>query len=311
MIKKRINISYWLSGIAIAVVLAVSVFLSYYIAFKGYSISHKNVVPISKGVLDLRGIDMGGRLMTLEGEVEFYWKKLLEPTDFKSSEITPDAYVQIPGVWNGLNIDNEKLPGFGYGTYRFKILVSEIEHFAIAVNEFDCAYKMWVNSEVVGSGKVGRSKEEMTPSWKRRTIHSHPDEGGVLDVVIQISNFHHRKGGAEDPMIFGLMSEVIYYRYVHLGTNSFLLGVLLVMCIYHILLYVYRRKDKSLILFGAVCFVMAIRLITTGEKLILELFPGLPWLMALKFEYLSYKLALPLMLGFVHLNYPNEVSKHW
>jgi signal transduction histidine kinase len=310
MLHKKVNITYWLSGIAIVVVLMVAIFLSYYLAFKGYSISHRNVIPIRKGVLDLRGTVMHNRLMTVEGDVEFYWKKLLSPDDLKSSIVQPDTYIEIPGIWNGHIINDETLTGFGYGTYHFKILVSDMDHYAFAINEFDCAYKIWINNEVATGGRVGISKKEMKPSWKRKTIHTHPDENGVIDVVIQISNFHHRKGGAEDAMVFGLMPEVIYYRYAHLATSSFLLGVLLVMCIYHFLLYVYRRKDWSNILFGAICFVMAIRLITTGEKLIVELFPAISWLTSLKLEYLSYKIVVPLMIGFVSLNYPGEVSKY-
>jgi signal transduction histidine kinase len=186
-------------------------------------------------------------------------------------------------------------------------LAPEKKQYAIRVKEFDTAYKLWVNGQYIEAGKVGKSEEEMTPNWKRNEIIFEPDNGKI-EVIIQISNFLHRKGGAEDRMFFGTAQNIIQYKQRIIITNAFLLGILAILSIYHFILYVYRH-EKSTLIFSLLCFFIALRLLTTSEKIIFELFPDINWLLGIKLEYISYKIALPLLVAFIHSLYPGYLSK--
>ncbi len=298
---------FWLIIIAISFFLLLAINFAYFLGFKSLSVVSPAQIKMVNAVADFSNYSFF-KNSKLKGETYFYWEKLLSPAHFQDSVPIPDAIAQIPGIWNNIEVRGKKIGSNGYGTYFFKIITPDNELYAITIKEFDCAYRLWANNEEVTAGTIGTNKKEMKPNWKRNTIYFQPINNEVR-VIIQVSNFHHRKGGAEDMMVFGRSEKIIYYKYAQLGITLLLFGVLLVMFMYHLLLFINRQNDLSLILFSAICLVFSIRLLTTGEKLIFELFPDFNWYLAIKLEYLSYKLAAPLSLGFIYVFYPNEVSK--
>ena len=80
-----------------------------------------------------------------------------------------------------------------------------------------------------------------------------------------------------------------------------LIGVLLIMGLYHFAIFTLRRKDRAPLWFGCLCVVMALRQIFTSS--FVELFDSAPstaefeWL--LKFEYLSIYFATAVFLSFI------------
>lgn len=297
----------WLIIAAIAVFLLLAFNFTFFLGYKSIPVLKSSDIKINKGVADFRSYTFHQNLK-LKGEALFYWKKLLTPLDFKDSIPQYDTLAPVPGIWNQLKINGHKLGSFGYGTYYFKILVPDSGMYAITLRGFDCAYRIWINNEEASAGKVGISKKTMTPGWKRNTVYFNAP-GGEARVVIQISNFYHRKGGAEDAMVFGKYKSIIYYKHIQLSVTMLLLGVLLIVFIYHILLFSHRQNDHSLILFSALSLAFSVRLICTGEKIIFEIFPNIHWYITIVLEYLSFVVALPLFLAFVYQLFPDEISK--
>ncbi|TAJ08209.1 hypothetical protein DMA11_21340 [Marinilabiliaceae bacterium JC017] len=267
---------------------------------------------IHRGVLDLSDFDFNKiQLIHLHGDVEFYWEKLLTLQDFNNdNEVCHDGYIKVPGIWNGYEMPDTIIGGSGYATYRFKIKVPEDGWYGLKIKEFDCAYNLWFNGEKVSVGQVGASKEQTIPSWKREEVNA-LSVNKTLDVVLQVANFHHWKGGAEDVMLLGKSRDVIGYKNQQIAVGFFLLGCLLIMAIYHLGVYFFRSKERFVILFSLLCFAIIFRLLTTGEKIILDLFPSLSWYVAIRIEYVSYAFAVPLFLAFIHSFYPEDVSKHF
>ncbi|MGB4536780.1 MAG: hypothetical protein WBI34_11495, partial [Tenuifilaceae bacterium] len=72
----------------------------------------------TKGVLNLQGVDIEAcDIIKLEGEVEFYWKQLLEPADFLDTTHQHNCqYVYIPKSWDNYTFKDKKLPREGYCT---------------------------------------------------------------------------------------------------------------------------------------------------------------------------------------------------
>jgi two-component sensor histidine kinase len=79
--------------------------------------------------------------------------------------------------------------------------------------------------------------------------------------------------------------------------------------IYHIGLFLAWRKDKSPLWFGMVCISLAIRTATTGEKVILGLFPNLTWEMLTRIEYISGYITLPFFVLYISSLYPKQTSQ--
>jgi signal transduction histidine kinase len=239
----------------------------------------------------------------LQGEVEFYWNKLLEPDDFKkeSCELSPN-YIEIPLEWNDFTVDGEKIGAFGYGTYRFNILVHSPGIYSLKISEFESAFRIWINAkDFGGAGKVGTTKKEMRPSWQRQEFDFYvPDN--TIEVILQISNFQHRLGGASEFILFGKAESLRRFKNIRLSIETFLLGLLTILALYHLTLYHYRQKDKSILYFSLLTLFILLRLSTTGEKILLEFFPMIPWSIAVRIEYLSLPLiGMCLTIFFYHM----------
>lgn len=271
--------------------------------------STKVTAHIVKGVFSIPDSLSHQKYFGLNGEAEFYWNKLLTPSQLDSSDVKPDGYLHIPGLWNGMVVDGQKVGGRGYATIRFWMNLPPGASYGIKFREYDCAYKVWVNGKLrLECGNVGKSRAEERPSWIRKTLFFYSWDRSN-EVVIQMSNFRHWKGGPEDTMIFGKASDIITLNEAMLALSYFIFGVILVMGLYHFVLYVFRRKDRSSLIFSLFCLVVNLRLFTTGEKMIYRLFPDFDWLIALKLEYFSFILVPPIFLNFIRQIYPHLLSR--
>lgn len=267
-------------------------------------------ISSTKGIVDLSSINFNTKkTINLIGESEFYWQQLLTPTDFSNStKPAISGYAPIPGLWNGLKIDNKTLTGDGYATYRLLIKVKDDGRYGIRIKEFDCAYRLWANGEMVEAGQVGTCKNNMVPSWQRNEVYFNAVNHQV-ELILQISNFQHWKGGPEDMMTFGKSRNIILYKRQHLMAAYFLTGLFLILCIHYLGIYLFRPIDKSSLLFSLLCLAITARLVTTNEKILLDLFPSFPWAIAIRIEYISYMLAAPLFTAFYHYLFPKQISQ--
>ena len=264
-----------------------------------------------QGVFDLSKVDFSEqKFVRLRGEVEFYWNALLSPDDLRdpSQEHTPH-YVTIPSAWNGETINGEAIGGRGFATYHFKIRVNSPGMYGLKIKEFESAFHIWINGEDYGgAGSVAENRKDMTPSWQRREFSLYvPDK--TVDVVLQISNFHHRLGGASEIMLFGSLESIQLIKGMRTGLETFLLGLLMLLVMYHLTLYIYRKSDKSLIYFALTSLFILLRLSTTGEKLLLGLFPFIPWGAAIRIEYISLPLIGISLVNFIRYMLPDDIPR--
>lgn len=250
-----------------------------------------------------------GDIHKLHGEVEFYYDTLLTPADFNQSPTPiPSGLIQIPGKWNNFMVDSETINGHGKGTYRFEVNVPEKGWYGFKIKEFKSAYKLWVNNECLGgAGSISSKKTNMVPSRLRKEYYFLSDSNKI-EVIIQASNFHHYKGGATETIIFGLSKDIINYKIIQFAIEVFIFGVLFILFIYHLTLFAYRPKDKSTLYFSLLCLAMLLRLGYTGEHILLEIAPFVPWAIATRIEYISFFSVPIFTVLFAQILFPNEIS---
>jgi hypothetical protein len=233
----------------------------------------------SDGVLDLTGWDFAADgNVNLNGEWEFYWKELKEPADFvQHSEIlSSKRLINLPASWNSYLLDREKLGGSGYATFRLKVLLPVSESVkSLSLPSISTAHKLWVNGEMLSfQGKVSAVLEGAIPKYYPQIIELKQAKG-ELELIIQVSNFNHRRGGIWQPITLGNSDQVHLDRERQLIADLFLFGALLIIGIYHLMFFALRKKDKSPLYFGLFCMLAAIRILLVGEILILNYFPNL------------------------------------
>ena len=152
-------------------------------------------------------------------------------------------------------------------------------------------------------GKIGKSDKEATPAYLPQVV-SIPNNTESIEILIQVANFDHAKGGLVEAITIGNLLELQKLRENNLLIDLFLVGALTLMGIYHLGLFTLRRKDKSTLYLGLFCFLMVMRNLYPDEYYWYTLFPNFPWTLGIKLEYLTLIFATPTFLLFLNSIYP-------
>ncbi|HEX3043476.1 MAG TPA: ATP-binding protein [Bacillota bacterium] len=265
------------------------------------------------GVLDLTGWDLGNdRFVGLNGEWELYWDQLLEPGDFHQVA-TPvkSCFINVPGVWTSSGIGAAKFPQDGFATYRLLVKTKPgHDILTIKTKYMFSAYKLWVNGKLLcARGVVGKTSRDSVPRFAPDMV-SFPVDGQLLEVVVQISNFGFRRSGFFRAVVLGTEKGIEDASRLLFGIDLFLFGSFVIMGVYHLGLFFFRRKDKVSLYFGIICLIVALRTVVMGEMVLYSLLPNLPLGLFLKLASLTMELGLPVVVMSMQALYPEE-SPGW
>ena len=273
----------------------------------------KNVtkLPIKNGVLDLTDWNFEEEgIIELSGEWNFYWNQLLTYEDLISKNVNDTGIIKVPSAWNGYKLDNEELRGQGFATYGLKVILNEdTKNLALHLSDMSSAYNLYINGELVArNGVVG--KDKYTTKEEGRTLIADFDpKDSTLEILLQVSNFEHRKGGAWDKIFMGSRESIQSMRNKEVFTEVFLFSSIFIMAFYHLVIYLIYRKKVSYLFFGMLCIAVSIRIIVTNSRSLLIMFPNLNWSYMLRLEYLSFYLTVPLFGTCIYHIFKSQFSK--
>jgi signal transduction histidine kinase len=241
------------------------------------------------GEIDLRKINNPEKfIVKLNGEWEFYWAKMLRPDDFKLNSIKPDYFGKVPSYWTDYPQESVKTEKSGYATYRLKVLLPSgfKSPLAFDLPVFDSSYNIFLNGKYLGgNGVPGKSENETKPEYKRNFFRVVP-ESDTLDVIINVSNYHHRRGGFWLPLKIGTFSEVQRKMANSWASEWSVITILLGFSVFFLFFFILSPKDKEMIFLSITTFGLALRPLFTSHFLILNLF-DLDWIWIIRFEYLG------------------------
>jgi diguanylate cyclase (GGDEF)-like protein len=260
------------------------------------------------GILDLTQWQPEKEVIRLDGEWEFYWNRLLEPPELNNIGTKKDGYINLPSSWNKYTINDKKLPGDGYATFRLLFKTDKSSRLAIKIPRIFTSYDLWVNKErIASSGTTGKSREAMTPQYLPQVAFFEAKQG-ENEIVIQVSNFYHRSGGILESLILGNEKWILDLRYRNLASELLLFGSLMIIGAYHLALFLFRGKDYSPLCFGLFCILVSIRTLLVGERFFIYLLPGFNWEIAHKIQTAVFYLGTPLITMFFKSIFPQDVS---
>jgi hypothetical protein len=261
-------------------------------------------IDVRKGIADIRNYNFqeNGPL-ELSGEWEFYMSQFLAPADFTNETRHAKDYVDFPSVWN-----NSSGPqNFGFATYRLTVLVDRNEHLALYVPHAYSSYKLWANgTEISINGLVGKSRESSIPKWLPLTVNL-AQGVDTLNLVLQISNFHHAIGGIRKPFVIGRHDEMLFRNAVAMNSNIVLIGGLAGMSVIYLFVFLLYRSN-SVVLFAMMSLVWGIRAAFSNQYVAIKYFPNFPWELAVKIEYISLFLIMVVAMLFIGSLFKEDVN---
>ncbi|MEE2745041.1 MAG: 7TM diverse intracellular signaling domain-containing protein, partial [Bdellovibrionota bacterium] len=195
--------------------------------------------------------------MSLKGDWGFYWKKLLDPEKVQKGEIPEGEWRPSHGVWSG------KRGSKGHASYLMKVEGLRPGKYVLGKTYIYNSFKIFVISpqkiqKVFDIGDVSTKKKEDAPFIDYLAGHFSVGEGPFY-ILVQVSNYSFRNGG-----IFGFFTLTSKNKFDkdHLSTiimDSFVIGALVIVAIYHYFIFFLRPKDKLSLWFATCVFFLALR----------------------------------------------------
>lgn len=243
--------------------------------------------------------------INLNGEWEMYWSNLLNPTQINHT-VYISNYTQIPGYWNKTN---KHLPSHGYCTYR-KVIPNNFgtDYLGIKIYKIHSAYNLWVNGvQLHSQGEVSKIANTSVPKTNMVLV-PFACQNSEIEIVLQVSNYHHRNGGIAKQIVVGEYKSVFRSFIKDIAIDLIIFGFILVMAIYHFILFYYHKNKKAYLFFALFCFAMSFQIFFSSGDLISFIFPDLSWDIAYKFEYLLLYMSLPLFTEFAFRVFSKDYS---
>jgi signal transduction histidine kinase len=265
-----------------------------------------------KGIIDLRQLPNKNKFyLTLNGEWEFYWKKMLHPFSFKGYEHpVPDIYAHVPSYWTEYSNNNFKYGKYGYATYRLTILLPKDcrKRLAFDVPVFDSAFDLWINDSLLASnGQPGKDAEEEIPGYAPGFFRYIPVTD-TLSVLINVSNFHHRRGGFWIPLKIGTFMEVNKKKANSWAGEFATMSLLFGFAMFFLVFFFLYPKDRIMAFFSMALIGLAFRPLFTSQYLIND-FISVGWQWTIRMEYFGLYLILFGITWFSNNLYPSRTIK--
>ncbi len=233
----------------------------------GKIVSAQTDVPkVENGVLDLTNwnFEKDG-IINLDGKWEFYWEQLLTPEDFKTKELSPE-YIYVPQGW-ATGLDNsKKYDNFGYATYKITVKLPESKtEYRIWFDQINTASKIWINGNLLG--EVGTR----TTSKENHSVGAHKFQDyfnsnlypskGELEIIIQASSYFSGGlyAGIFTPVKLGTKQQIKTLNNSKTIPALIVVGILLIIGIYHIVLFLYRKNEYSTLVFAILALLFVLR----------------------------------------------------
>lgn len=269
-----------------------------------------------KGKMDLRRWDfekIGNA--ALNGEWEFYWNKTLSPEEItKPGKAAPNYFI-LPSQWNGIkNTELKNLPPFGTATYRLRVKLppynlKETRILTLKLQDIHSCYKLWINGRLfLEKGKFSEEPGLTEPAIGREVVSFEADSLD-LDIVINTANFFDlNEAGVDEEIFLGTEQNIMLASH---EKNFFYLagfGILLIMSLYHFLLFIIRKNEKQYLYFSVICLLLSMQTICEGDKYIFYLWPGLSPSLYLKI-WLASLSVVAVLFRFYFIFFPGEFDK--
>jgi serine phosphatase RsbU (regulator of sigma subunit) len=263
------------------------------------------------GVIDISNKPLyTNEVIQLKGDWEFYWEKLLNPDDFRIEQ-TKKNYVKVPGPWGKKILNGKKPADKGFATYRLLVRTNPADSiFAIRINRIDIAYKIWINGKFIyESGSLTQSTDQAENQFARfeRIIQT---QSTVQEIVIQVSNYVGGQGGIVENIQIADAEKMLFTAKKRIGFDFLILGIILLISIYHLILFLQRRVVISSLLFALLCIAVSANiLLSQNFNLIFVFWPEIKWVVHFKLESIFYLISIISLTLFINSLFDRESNK--
>ena len=273
----------------LSAVLAAFIFLG-----TGFAAYAETVPMVQSGVIDLRNwnFDTKGKVM-LNGNYGFFWNEF--PDNWKDTSV----YVPVPASWaNKKAMQGKAYPIEGYATYAVRLLLPKnAPSLSISLQNRFPSLSVFANGvKLEGYNAAGKGFTDVQPS-----CFALPQGETQVDLLIRMKSVNHTKQGLYQSIVLNktvLVESSIFRNKI---VEAMILSFALALGLYHLILFIFRPKEISILYFAILVLLVIIRILSTGTMLGCDLF-GFSWMASIRMEYFSFAtVSIPVILYFYEL----------
>ena len=238
----------------------------------------------------------------LETGWEFVWGQLLAPSDINDNSLAKFQSQSRPQAaslsWTKHQDGRPDLPPYGFGSYVLKIQVPadlagwRKTALALEIGNISSAARIFWNGQEIGNFGTPATSASQTQASVDSGLFLLPIPetvpGNTIWLIIQVANFSDLFPGLQTIPRIGSYKKLDNARDLALATTFLICGLFLIMGIYHLFLFLFRREEHSPLYFAAICLLLSIRILVTDHLFVNVLFPGIPLTIIWGASYLTF-----------------------
>jgi hypothetical protein len=248
---------------------------------------------ITNGIFDARKVKASERV-PLNGNWDFYPGKLLNPDELKFHK---RKSLLVPSLWN----EHPSMQNVGCGTYVLKVILpSSTGRWALELPQLYNSYSLYINSILLATnGKPSLIKETTELQWKPQYL-SFDSETDTALVVLQLSNYHHHKGGIREQIYLG--GEAVIKSHFETAFYVIMAEVILliVIALFFLVLFFKAKKGRITLYFALLSICWATRELFSDLYPVSTVYPDINWHFLVKTEYVM--LFMIMIFGTLFIN---------
>ncbi len=201
------------------------------------------------GISDGMDVNYEEGIARLSREMEFYPWQLYTSEDFsKGDVIAPKMRDEVPNAHEAR-----------YATFRTVVQLPPNTYFSLAGYSVDYGTRMYANGvEVANVGVVSSDPDIAQPGVNYMHFGIYSGEDGVVEFIIQFSNFVHPESGFT-PFLYISTPENINRMIVDIGLPTYILSGGLILLAAYYFLHGVLRKNKIAMLLSFCCLLFSLR----------------------------------------------------
>jgi len=246
------------------------------------------------GVWDIRAVNFNTHYVRLYGDVEYVPNRLLTPDEFALSDD-----IVVGAIPDNIN----------YLTSRVRVKVNDDRLYSFSRYSPGYGCRVYLNGRLLGNvGMPGTTAETTVPDESILKFAAQPEDG-MIEIVIQSSNFVHRDRSSHVGWVIGNASPGTDWVVENFTTATLIMGFYILLFLVHLLLFFMLPAYRANLWVALLSLVWAARTGVIGPKILLTVLPALSWATAFRIEYLAVPLTMALLTTAYHQIFPSVMQK--
>jgi CheY-like chemotaxis protein len=228
--------------------------------------------------------------VALDGLWAFDWQEL----HINMSAPMRDGLL-LPGLWH----KQGPYAPQGFGTLRLSVNMPKRQPYYLRIPDVPSAMSLWVNGQLrFKRGVVSNDAQTEQAKFGPDVVRLEPAE--QYDLILQVSNFHHKEGGVWHNLLIADDDHRHALRDQSKLLDAMVFSLLMLISVYLLARNTSKYGHTSHVFFALFVWAVALRSVMVGERIIYDFITVVSWENWQRLEHILLFFSLPMFIYFFY-----------